>query len=145
MKSWIKILIIVVIVGILAAVGGYVFVYNKPHTNYEKAKPDISIMAADLYSAFVNDQHAAEQTYNGKVIQITGALDSVESTEEITYAVFSFSDGMFGSEGIRCSMLDAYNQEVRNIKPGSLVTIKGYCTGYSGLDVILEFCSLINQ
>ena len=36
MKTWVKIILILFVVGIIAAVYGYFFYYNKSHPDYEK-------------------------------------------------------------------------------------------------------------
>ena len=49
MKTWIKILIGLIVIGILAALYVWFFVYNKPHRDYEKADPDHIIVAEELF------------------------------------------------------------------------------------------------
>lgn len=143
MKTWIKVLLSLAVVGVLAAIAVYFFVYNKPHVNYEKAEPEITIRADDLFFEFVSNPEEAGQKYNGKVLQINGMLDDIESSEEMTFAVFAFSEGMFGKEGVRCSMLNAHAKELKSTNVGVELTIKGYCTGFTGTDVILEHGSII--
>ena len=54
MKIWIKIIIALFIIGIIAAGLGYKFIYNKPHRDFEKAKPDFTLEAKALYYNFKN-------------------------------------------------------------------------------------------
>ncbi len=143
MKTWIKVLLSLAVVGVVAVLAIYFFVYNKPHENYEKAKPEIIIQADDLFSEFMSNPDEAGQKYNGKVLQITGILDDIESSEEMVFAVFAFTEGMFGKEGVRCSMLDAHAKELKDTNIGVELTVKGYCTGFTGTDVILEHGSII--
>lgn len=143
MKTWTKIIIGLFVLGLLAALAVYIFVYNKPHTNYEKAKPDYKLKAEVLYNEFITDQASAEQKYNAKVIQITGILHMVETSDEMVFAIFAFGDGMFGPEGIRCQMLDNHVEQLKLIEPGENITVKGFCSGYTGTDVIMEHCSII--
>ncbi len=143
MSKTVKILLGIVVIGLLAALMVYFFIYNKPHTNYEKAKTDVEITAENLYQSYVNDQSNAEQTFNGKVIEVTGKLDGLEEVEEMVIAVFALSEGMFGKEGIRCTMLPNHQETVRSMKSGDMITLKGFCAGFSGSDVIMEECSVI--
>lgn len=144
MKIWLKILLILFVIGLVAAVLVYVFVYNKSHPDYEKMKPDYTLSASELYNSFKVNTTDSETKYNGKAIVVSGTLAKVESTDSLVIAVFVFNQGMFGDEGIRCTMLKKFNEKTKNLLPGSVYNIKGYCTGFNDSDVILEQCSIIN-
>ena len=109
MKTWLKILIALFVLGIIAIILVYVFIYNKPHPDFEKMKPAYSMNAADLYNAFLSDSKGSDARYSGKVIEINGKVDRVESNDSTVVAVFVFNQGIFGDEGIRCFMLKKYN------------------------------------
>ncbi len=141
MKLIKKILIIIVIIGIISA--GYVwfFIYNKPHRDFEKAIPDISLTAKKCYEKFLVNN----KIYTGKVVQISGIPKKVETDDSLCIIVFVFNKGMFGDEGIRCSLLPKYNKTCKNINLKKPVTIKGFCAGYNDSDVILNNCSFIKK
>ncbi len=141
MKTWIKFLIAAALVFLTAGVFVYIFVYNKPHKDYEKASPDFELTAEELYQAFIADRSEAESLYNGKVLQITGQVDEVEKIDDLVIVMFAFSEGFFGKEGIRSTMLENHHEEALNLQPGDDVLIKGFCAGFSDSDVILEHCS----
>ncbi|TVQ92044.1 MAG: hypothetical protein EA393_04135 [Bacteroidetes bacterium] len=141
MKTWLKWLAAVAVLGLVAAVLVYWFVYNKPHRDYEKASPEFELTAEELYLAFIDNRNEAESKYNGRVLQITGQISDIEEIEDMVIVVFSFSEGLFGDEGVRCTMLENHSEKALSLQPGDEVLIKGFCTGFSGSDVILEFCS----
>ena len=143
MKNWIKILLGLALAGIVAALLFYHFVINKPHPNFEKIKPDYSLNAGAFYNEFKTSKENAQKLYSGKVIEITGKLTRVENTDTLTIAVFVFTHGMFGDEGIRCTMLKKFSAEAKKLKSDGIIRIKGYCTGFNETDVIMEQCSLI--
>ncbi len=143
MATWLKIVFSLFITGIIAAVLVYVFIYNKPHPDYEKLDAAYTLAAADLYNAFTLNKTVSGNTYNGKVIALTGKLSKVEATDSIMVCVFVFNKGMFGDEGVRCTMLPKYREQARKLQPGSDVKLKGYCTGFNDTDLILEKCSII--
>lgn len=145
MKKWMKIVSILTIVGIVAAVAGYFFVYNKPHTNYEKMDADFSLAASDLFNEFKTNKAVAEPKYNGKVVEIMGTLTKVEEADSLVIAVFVFDQGMFGDEGIRSTMLPNHKEQLKNTELGSQIKLKGYLTGYNDTDVILEKCSITSK
>jgi hypothetical protein len=143
MRTWLKILIVLFVVGLISAFLVYKYVYNKPHPDFESMSPDYSLSAQELYSNFTSDKTTSETKYNGKVIEISGALSKVETTDSLVIAVFALNQGVFGDEGVRCSMLKKYHDETKLIAPGTQVKIKGYCTGFNDTDVIVEQCGII--
>ena len=143
MKIGIKIGLGILVIGIVAGILGYVFVYNKPHRDFEKATPDYSLSTFNLFDSYITDRENAEANYNGKVLLLEGKFQKTEKADSLVIAVFVFQKGMFGDEGIRCTMLPKYNEEMMKVKPETSVKIKGFCTGYNDTDVILEKCTLI--
>ncbi len=141
MKTWLKFLIAVAFVFLAAGVIVYIFVYNKPHKDYERASPDFELTAEELYLAFISDRAEAESLYNGKVLQLTGQVDDVEKIDDMVIVVFAFSEGFFGLEGVRCTMLENHHEKALSLQPGDSVIIKGFCAGFSDSDVIMEHCS----
>ena len=129
------------VVGILAGVLGYVFIYNKPHTNYEKAKPDTILTAEACFNSFANDS----KSLMGQVLLLEGTPTYVDDLDTMVVVVFVFNEDDFGDAGIRCTMLSKYNQEALALNSTTKINIKGRCTGYNGTDVILEHCSLVKQ
>ena len=142
MNKWIKILLVLFVLGIIGAGLGYKFIYNKPHTNYEKADSDYSLKASDLFQKYRSDKENAQKTFNGKVIEISGILSNIESAEDLTIGVFAMEEGMFGDEGIRCTMLENHANNLSGFVNKN-ITIKGFCTGYNDTDIIFEKCSII--
>lgn len=142
MNKWLKIFIALAVVGIIAAGLGYKFIYNKPHTDYEKARPDYSLTCNDLFTNYRTIRETAEQKYNGKVLLVSGTLNKVETLDSLTVAVFVLDEGMFGDEGVRMTMLPNYATKI-NSYLNKTVAIKGYCTGYNDTDIIMEKCSIV--
>ncbi|MFH1120261.1 MAG: hypothetical protein V1775_10585 [Bacteroidota bacterium] len=128
--------------GLIAGLFVYFFVFNKSHTDYSEATPDFDLKAASLFEEFRTNPELSGAKYNGKVLSVTGELNAVEQTDSLTIAVFGFEEGIFGSEGIRCTMIPEHASEIVNVAPGTTITLKGYCTGYNDTDVIIEHCSL---
>jgi len=145
MKTWVKVILGIAVVGIVAGFLVFHFLYNKPHPNYETMEPAWSLTAGDLYKAFTANKADAEKKYNGKMIAVTGKISKVESTDSLTVCIFVFNQGMFGDEGVRCTMLPDNREKAKSFKPDGEVKLKGFCTGYNDTDVILEKCSILNQ
>ncbi|MBU1369723.1 MAG: OB-fold putative lipoprotein [Bacteroidetes bacterium] len=142
MKKWIKVLLVLAIIGLAGATYMYVFVYNKSHPDYANLKPDFETNAEALFVAFKNNPHDAASTYNGKIIRLSGKLNKVEKNEDQTIAYFILDEGMFGNEGVRISLLPEEANKLVPSDTGKSISIKGFCTGYNDSDVILEHGSL---
>ena len=144
MKKLLKIGGILVLAGILAGAYIWFFVYNKPHRDYEKATADYVVTAGECYQKYAGG-NAVECEYTGKVLEISGKPSLVEQSDSLVVLAFVFNEGMFGDEGIRCTMLPNYNETVLALNIDLGVTVKGFCSGYNGTDVILEQCSIVNK
>ncbi len=143
MKTWLKVVSVLVLIGVIAAFLAFYFLYNKPHPDYENIEAAYSLAASDLYKEYTADKTIAGNKYNGKVVEVAGRLSKVEVSDSLTICVFSFNKGMFGDEGLRCTMLPSYAGKVKKLLPDAEVKLKGYCTGFSDTDVILDKCSIV--
>jgi len=139
MKIFWRILLALGIIIVLVIAYFLVFVYFKPHVDYLKAEVEIEVAGEQLYRDYVNNPLQAAQTYNGKVLLVEGIIDDIEEPEDMTIAVMIFEDGFFGTEGIRFTMLEGQEEY---LVTGRLIQVKGYCTGFTGADVILEHASV---
>ena len=52
MKKYLKIIGLIAIAGIIAALAVYKFVYNKPHPDYVKATPLFVLTAEELFRSY---------------------------------------------------------------------------------------------
>lgn len=145
MKTWIKITIGLMLAIIIAGLLTYKYVYNKPHTDYLHAVPVYTLNAGTVYRSFQTNTKPATRIFVGKMIGLTGPVSKVEKADTLVTIVFVFNQGMFGDEGIRCSMLPASRKQALGLNPGSVIAIKGYCSGYNETDVIFEHCSIVSN
>ena len=132
-----------VILGLIAAALVFKFVVNKPHRDYEKTKAAFTLLAADLFQEYRTDRTKAETTFNGQVVQLNGRIDRIEQIDSLMVGVFVFDTGIFGDEGVRCTMLPNHENSLLNLAEGTEARIKGYVTGFNDTDVILEKCSVV--
>jgi len=145
MKKLGLIALVLLILAGAAAFIVYKYVYNKPHTDYAKAKADLSVNARQLWTDYSTNKDIADKKYTGKVLEIDGNILRVETVEDMVIVVFAYREGDFGDEGIRVTMLPAYHQAAKGIDPLKNVKIKGICTGYNDTDVIMESGSIVGN
>jgi hypothetical protein len=143
MKTWHKIVIALAIIGLAVSFYVYQFVYNKSHLDVAHEPAAFTITAKDLYNEFKQNKDASGLKYNGKVIEVSGTVKSIENADTLIVAVFAFEEGMFGDQGVRCTFLDDQKEKVSKIGPGSSLKLKGYCTGFNDSDVIIEKTSIV--
>ncbi len=145
MKKWIKIFAGLFAIGIIAIFVIFFFFYNKPHPDYANMDAAYTMAVGDLYKSYKANKTEAGQKYNGQVIAISGRLSKVELSDSLTTCVFVFNQGIFGDEGVRCTMSPSFSAEAKKFQPDGEVRLKGYCTGFNDTDVILDKCSIEKQ
>jgi len=142
MKKWMKIVLTLFVIGMITALAGYIFVYNKPHPKYAQLQTDFTLQAGELYRAFVLDAKAASDEYNGKMLDIEGELTVIEASDTTSIAYFVLEEGVFGHQGVRISMMPEFGKRLTDTLIGNKIHIKGLCAGFNDTDVILEHGSL---
>jgi hypothetical protein len=140
----VKNLKVIIVVVLIIAVGiflAYEFVYNKKHPDFKELDANYKLSAEQLYTEFTSDNEASSLKYNGKMIVVSGTPTRIEIQDTLTIAVFVFNEGMFGDEGVRCTFLTSVGIDIQEGASLKGFDIKGFCSGYNDVDVILEKCS----
>jgi tRNA_anti-like len=131
---------------ILALAGGGFgyYLYNKPHKNVQTASA-IKVAGPNLYAAFVKDSAAANKTYTGKVLEISGEVvkSELDQQQNVFVHLKAGEDGSI----INCSM----EEKTAPFKVGTKIALKGICGGYNtgdtdmGLpgDVVVNRCYVV--
>jgi hypothetical protein len=137
MKPWIRNILILFVVGILAAVLVYLYTFRKTELSVASKKADIEIAAGELIRSFEADEAAANTLYLGKIIRVTGV---VESVSEDSVGISIYLQDPDAMAGVICSF-DKKTNDISWVEKGTTVAIKGICTGYL-MDVVFNRCSL---
>lgn len=116
--------------------------YNRRNPSVTEMTADVSIQAGALVAAFAEDSAAANASYLGKVIELTGFVKSVDKDASGEYTLSLGEPESLSS--VRCSMTaDTTHLSSQKIA-GTTVVLKGICTGFMpddmglGADVILN-------
>jgi len=129
MKKWIKILLILVAVGVVAGAGGVYYVFNMPHRDVENEKPALVTTASALYHLFSRDEVVASKKYNNKVVQVSGKI--VELTGGTYHINITLNDVMSPISIVIDSLSIVKNRSfATTMKLGDVVTVKGQLDGY---------------
>lgn len=131
-----KVILFILMLGIIGAGVGY-YMYNKPVASLEKKKPDVEVSASKLIEDYETDETAANTTYLGKVVQVSGKIADVTEEEGKKKVQLETSNPI---SMIICELEDGTSAE--QLKTGDEVIVKGLCTGYLS-DVILVQSSIV--
>lgn len=123
MKKWMKILLSIAGIGLVAGLILLYWIFNKPHRDVAKEK-GIELTAQQLYDAFKTNETQANSLYLDKAIQLSGTVADI-STNQAGQKVINFStnDPLVM---INCT----FKTDPGDLKSGDTITFKGICTGY---------------
>jgi hypothetical protein len=130
--------ILIVILILVAAGGWYAYQeYNRRPADLTELKADFNLGAAELITAFSNDEGAANKSYLNKNLAVKGVIRSIDKDDKGLNSVLLGTDVDISS--VSCQMDSVHNADAGRLKVGEEVTMKGVCTGYL-TDVILVRC-----
>ncbi|MBK7344369.1 MAG: hypothetical protein IPJ06_15490 [Saprospiraceae bacterium] len=131
MKKWIfAALALALVTGLIIGL----YMYNKPLESMTGQQAELTVSAADLYQSFDTNETAANGKYLGKVIEVSGTIESISTGDDgATNILLNAGDAM---GGVICR-LDATVKET--FQEGSQIALRGECTGKL-MDVELARC-----
>lgn len=139
---------IILSVLLVALLGGAWFgygEYSRKVKNLRNVDAQFQLQPAELIAAFEKDETAANAKFLDKIIAVNGPVKSIEKNDRGHYTLVLGDAGSMSS--VRCSMDSLYVKELAGVTEGTLITVKGACTGFNqdellGSDVILNRCVL---
>jgi hypothetical protein len=129
---------LLIIGGLLA----FKFMTPKGPLDIHSAPTEITINAGSLYAAFESDETAANGTYAGKVLEVSGALSAITQDDAGNYVMNLTADSPMGQ--VVCNLSPNEPRPATDTAIGQMITIKGVCTGYL-FDVVLDNATIISQ
>jgi hypothetical protein len=134
-----KILITVFIFIILGAAVGF-YLWNKPPRNISTAPVEVYISAIELYKAYAANEEASNAKYLAKVIAVEGTVVELqlENEEEPTVALATETEDIT----VRCGFKKELLPDVKALKPGDKIKIKGKCDGLDMFGMVFTQCTL---
>ena len=114
----------------IAAIIGY-RAWNKPHENIEDAIA-IKTNASLLYNSLANDSLNAKSDFINKVVMVSGKVKQVSENQQKQQVILLQTNIADGS--VNCTM----EENIKNIKVGDSISLKGICMGYTGGDSDME-------
>jgi tRNA_anti-like len=126
----------IIIVILALVIGGGVFGYlqwNKPHSDMNNAKADMSI-AADMLMKEYDDNK-----YLNKTVQVTGIIKEVVTENDAISIKLEANDP---AGDVSCDLDKFTIQKEKTYNIGDKVTMKGICTGKL-MDIVVDRCVLV--
>ena len=150
-KRWWFWLIVLVVIIVIASSG------NKsdnqtttatPEQSTQKAEqpaaqkpPDaIKITATKLYGDYKANEVAADASYKGKTLEITGTVSDIKKDITDTLYVTLKGDQYFGD--VQCYFNDKYTSQLASLKKGQQLTVMGKCDGLL-MNVLVKNCDIV--
>jgi hypothetical protein len=126
---------------VVAAAALYIYKeYNRTHKDTAKLKPDYAISATALLKEFEVSEQVSNKKYWDKVIRVEGMVKGVAKDEKGFYSIMLGDTTSMSS--VRCSVDSVHGHAAAGVKEGSIIAVKGICSGYNademlGSDVVL--------
>ena len=142
--------VLVIIAGIIViaviCAGSYAYYeFNRKNQDLENVRPDIAITSSELMKTFTADLKNSDSLYKNKVVEITGVISRIDSTEIPVIVFFGEKNSM---SSIQCSMDPEHHEAYRSVMVGNTTRLKGMYIGaiseeLFGTDIKLNRCVII--
>ncbi|GIV34776.1 MAG: hypothetical protein KatS3mg031_2311 [Chitinophagales bacterium] len=115
------------------------------HKEVEKTSPAFILSASELQAEFLQGEELAKEKYIGKVVQVHGTIAKIASPADTTIVLLLAIDADPLSN-VSCQMDPRYNERVKDLNVGDMVSVKGICNGIKkddllgSTDVVLNRC-----
>jgi len=109
----------------VALIIGYC-IWNKPHPDVKDADA-VKITSIALYD-ILSKQGSDSATYLNKVVKVSGVISGVSTNEQNQQIILLKTIVSGGS--VNCTM----EKELKDVKQGDTIVVKGICSGYIGGD-----------
>ncbi len=140
-KKILKKILIVFGIGIIVvgSIGYYMF--NMPARDVQKTKTDFSYKANEIVNEYLADTQKANDKYldeegNSKVLEISGIV--AEISEDFNSQKVILLKSADAKAGVSCTFTPETNANIKNIKIGDQINIKGVIRSGASYDEDLE-------
>ncbi|MFT5513509.1 MAG: hypothetical protein ACI8SE_001917 [Bacteroidia bacterium] len=143
---------------ILALIGGMVvaYFYFMPHRNVVDMNAEVTIEADALVKEYLDNADAANNKYlseegESTILAVIGTVSTI-TTDQNDQRVVLLKNAE-ANAGVSCTFTSETNNQVKNIKEGERVRIKGVIRSGAGYDedlelyedVIIEKCTVLKK
>lgn len=125
------------------AVAGFLFIAfgsddeKTTETEIAAETPAIEVSARQLYADYEANGVAADEKYKGKVLRVTGKVNTIDRDIMDKIYVTLKGDEYFGD--IQCFFAEDHVKTASQLSKGQTITVKGKCDGKM-MNVLLKGC-----
>jgi lysyl-tRNA synthetase class II len=130
-----RLIIGILIITVMAGLYGF-YLYNKKPVDTREQNPDFELTSAQIVKEFSDDEQAASKKYNDKIVLVSGKINEINLSSSTV-----FLDASDAISAITCSFYADESSQLKTLKVGDVVKIKGKCTGKL-TDVIINNCRI---
>jgi hypothetical protein len=125
------------LIAVIGGLYGY-HEYNRSLPDTHQLEPDFRLESSAFIKEFETDESKASAKYADKTISVHGVAHTIQTTD--TTATVFLNDGYPGTSVV-CQFGGENNKEIKGLKKGDQVSVKGICSGYL-MDVVMVRCVL---
>ena|ERR1035437_1779982 len=126
-----KIILLSFLILLISGISIGIKMWYEPHKDVKGAKT-IPVTAEALYNSYTFDSAKAKTIYENKILAISGEVKQVSLNQQNEQIILLKTNVDGGN--INFTM----EENIANPKPGSIITLKGICSGYIGGDAEME-------
>ena len=141
------------LIGIIAVVVMVILFYNvfkdigNSHSKQQaqtrarqEAVPAIEVTLNELFSAYKENQVAADSKFKNKKIKVTGRISDFGTILGFGNPTISFSHGF---DSLTMTFDKSYSDRIGQLKKGDTIIVEGKCTGSFAGDISMNDCKII--
>jgi hypothetical protein len=128
-----------IVIAVLVTV--YLIVFRKADDSVAGLNPKYKLSCSVLVNEFEKDEDLANAKYLDKIVEIEGTIAELSSDTSGVHITLHDENA---TSGITCSFSISQNIDIKELKLGSTIVIKGICTGFS-MDVTLNKGTIVKN
>lgn len=146
-KKIIKYVLIIFLIGFVAAGGVVYYLFNMPDRDVQGAKADFQTSSTQLVEEYMKDATVANQKYlaeNGEsaIVEVSGTVANIEQDFNDKWVVLL--QGEDDKAGVRCSFTEIEQEKIKKLKPGTEIHVKGVIESGANYDEDLMMYEHVN-
>jgi hypothetical protein len=126
MSKSIKAIVLIIAVVSIIGISYLAYLYFEPTKDIATQKTDIHLTEEILINDFIKSDKIADSLYKNKIVELTGKVKKIEAQDTISTLVFDNG----GNFIIIANCLSSIKTELKQLKVGSNITVKGIYSGY---------------
>jgi len=142
-RWWFWVIIVVVIIGIASsgdnskqgATG------SQTQAAAEQQKAATKVTALALAGAYKDNEVAADATYKGQIVEVSGTVDTI-GKDVLDTPYITLATGQYSFESVQCMFAKSDEPQLATVTKGQSITLRGEVSGKMG-NVLVRGCSIV--